>query len=206
MARAKQPPRVRTKQDTSTKVEDEALVPTEDESIPETEIDALGEAEDAAPSAFENAAPVVTEGPVAAEAEVAVEAETSIEVEARSENEAPIAVTESVEARPETNAESLVSSELGKDQLQPLATPANPHAVSFNTVFAEATDYSKSSLKNNCIFVNDILGAKTFESAVRIQSDYAKTSYIDFVTYLTRILAIYSKLTHSAFERRSHSA
>jgi hypothetical protein len=200
MARAKQPPRVRTKQDPSTKVEDEALVPTDDESIPETDIDALGEAEDAAPGEVEDEAPVVTEAPVAAEVEA------PIEVEARSENGDLIAVEAPAEAQPGAEAETLVSSGLGEDQLQPLAAEANIHVVSYNTVLSEATDYSKTSLKNNCIFVKEILGAKSFESAVRIQSDYAKTSYIDFVTYLTRILAIYSKLTHSAFERRSHIA
>lgn len=208
MARAKQPPRVRTKQDPSSKVEDEALVPTDDESRPETELDALGEAEDAAPDEAEHEAPVVSEAPVAAdlEAPIAADVEAPIEIEAQSENADPIAVAESAEARPRAEAESFAPSGVGEDQLQPFATAATPPAVTFNAVLAEATDYSKASLKNNCIFVKDILGAKSLESAVRIQSDYAKTSYIDFVTYLTRILAIYSKLTHNAFERRSHIA
>jgi hypothetical protein len=42
-------------------------------------------------------------------------------------------------------------------------------------VVTEATDYSKKSLDNRLAFVEKLLGAKSFDTAIQIQSEYAKT-------------------------------
>ncbi len=67
-------------------------------------------------------------------------------------------------------------------------------------------DYSKKSLENGSAFVEKLLGAKSFESAIHVQSEYARTSHADFVAYLTKIGELYSKLSKVAFKMRSHAA
>ena len=76
--------------------------------------------------------------------------------------------------------------------------------MSFESIAAETIDYSKKSFENGSAFVEKLLGAKSFESAIHIRSEYAKTSYADFVAYLTKIGKLNTKLAKEAFKRRSH--
>jgi hypothetical protein len=62
----------------------------------------------------------------------------------------------------------------------------------------EATDYSKKSLDNRLAFVEKLLGAKSFDSAFQIQSEYAKTSFEGFVAQATKMGELYSNLAKSA--------
>ena len=66
-------------------------------------------------------------------------------------------------------------------------------------------DYSKTSLENGFDFVEKLLGAKSFQSAILIRSEHTKTSYADFVAYLTKIGELNTKLAKDAFERSSHA-
>ena len=74
-------------------------------------------------------------------------------------------------------------------------------ATGFQIIAAEAIDYSKKSVVNSSALVENLLGAKSLESAVQIRSEYAQRSYVDFVGYLTKISEIYAKLAKEAFEQ-----
>jgi hypothetical protein len=54
-------------------------------------------------------------------------------------------------------------------------------------IVAEATDYTKKSLDGRLAFIEKLVGAKSFDSAFRIQSEYAKTSFEGFVAQATKI-------------------
>ena len=58
----------------------------------------------------------------------------------------------------------------------------------------EATDYSKKSLDNRLAFVEKLLGAKSFDGAVQLQSEYAKTSFEGFAVRATKMGELYSNL------------
>ena len=70
----------------------------------------------------------------------------------------------------------------------------------------ETIEYSKKSLENGSAFVEKLLGAKSFQSAIYVRSEYAKTSYAALVAYLTKIGELNTKLAKEAFKRRSHVA
>ena len=74
----------------------------------------------------------------------------------------------------------------------------------FNTrllaIAAEVTDYSKQSLDNRLAFVEKLLGDKSFDSVIRIQSEYAKMSYEGFVAQSTKLGELYSNLAKAAFK------
>jgi phasin family protein len=67
-------------------------------------------------------------------------------------------------------------------------------------IAAEAADYSKHAMSANADVVERLMGAKSVETAVQIQSDFAKSSYEGFVAKATKINEIVTKLATEAFK------
>ncbi len=88
----------------------------------------------------------------------------------------------------------------GKEQLDATTAVASSLAKGFQTIAAEATDYSKKALENNSAYVERLLGAKSLDNAIQIQSDYAKTTYEGFVAQATKIGELYTSLAKEAFK------
>jgi hypothetical protein len=88
----------------------------------------------------------------------------------------------------------------GKEQIEAATSSTNTFAKSLQTIAAEATDYSKKALENGSAFVEKLLGAKSFDTAIQIQSEYAKTSYAGFVAQATKMGELYTKLAKEAFQ------
>jgi hypothetical protein len=61
-------------------------------------------------------------------------------------------------------------------------------------IVAEATDYTRKSLADRLAFVEKLVGAKSFDSAMQIQSEYAKMSFEGFVAEATKMGELYSNL------------
>ncbi len=183
MARAKQPPRGPTKDEASPQVENEAVAATETEA--------------AIPAA--DATPAETGDEVAAELEDLVEAEVQVGM-------GDLVVPEGaelVESLAEVADETRPAAEFFPASVAP-ATES--YTASFQTIVGEVNDYSKRSVESGSVFVRKLLGAKSLESAILIQSDYATTSYVDFVAHVTKITTLYSKLAAEILERRSRVA
>lgn len=71
-------------------------------------------------------------------------------------------------------------------------------AAIFQAFIAEWTVYSKKSIDNSLVFVEDLVRAKSLDSAIQIQTDYAKTSYEGFVAQTTKLRKFYFSLTRLA--------
>ena len=72
--------------------------------------------------------------------------------------------------------------------------------LSLHGKFAELSEYSKKSFENGSAFFERLLGAKSFESAIQIQSEYAKTFFEELVGYVTKTGELYSDLAKEAFK------
>ncbi|MGP0057986.1 MAG: phasin family protein [Beijerinckiaceae bacterium] len=96
--------------------------------------------------------------------------------------------------------------EIGKEQLKSATSSPTFLATGFQAITAETIEYSKMSLENGSAFVEKLLGAKSFQSAIHVRSEYARTSYAALVAYLTKIGQLNTKLAKEAFKRRSHVA
>ena len=83
-------------------------------------------------------------------------------------------------------------------QLSTFVMPDSAVTSNMLTIVAEVTDYSKQYLDNRAAFVEKLLGAKSFDSAVRIQSEYAKTSFEGIVVQATKMGELYSNLAKLA--------
>ena len=120
---------------------------------------------------------------------------------------APVAETRTafvVETREDSVAETIEDhpvvmdfenrQKLGNGGVEAAASAAGSFSGSFQMVAAEATDYSKKSLESGSAFIEKLRGAKSLESAIQIQSDYAKSAYVEFVAYLVKMSDIYCNL------------
>ncbi len=83
---------------------------------------------------------------------------------------------------------------LGNGGVEAAASAASSFAGSFQMFAAEATDYSKKSLESGSAFIEKLRGAKSLESAIQIQSDYAKSAYAEFLAYLVKMSDLYCNL------------
>jgi hypothetical protein len=69
----------------------------------------------------------------------------------------------------------------------------------FQAIVTEGTDYTKKSVETRLALVEKLVGAKSLETVVQIQSEYAKTSYAVFVAHSTKMGELYSDLAKAAF-------
>lgn len=88
----------------------------------------------------------------------------------------------------------------GKEQLEAASTAAASFAKGLQTIAAETTDYSKTSLETNSAYVEKLFGAKSFDDAVQTQSEYAKSAYESFVSQATKLGELYTSLAKEAFK------
>jgi phasin family protein len=88
----------------------------------------------------------------------------------------------------------------GKEQLEAASTAAASFAKGLQTIAAETTDYSKTSLETNSAYVEKLFGAKSFDDAVQTQSEYAKSAYESFVSQATKLGELYTNLAKEAFK------
>lgn len=90
--------------------------------------------------------------------------------------------------------------QFSKEQLDATTAAAVSVARAFQTIAAEATDYSKKSVENNSAYAESLLGAKSLEEAIRIQSGFAKSNYENFTTQVVKIGELYTKLAKEALK------
>ena len=67
-------------------------------------------------------------------------------------------------------------------------------------IATEVADYSKKAFEDGTAAVEKLFGVKSFEKAIELQSDYAKTAYEAFVAEATKLGALYSDLAKEAYK------
>ena len=72
--------------------------------------------------------------------------------------------------------------------------------TTLQAIFAEGADYTKKSVEARMALGEKLLGAKSFETVIQIQSEYAKSAYADFVAQATKMGELHSNLAKAAFK------
>jgi len=213
MAKTKGEARTNNKEKTPAKAEGDSWVKVEEKAArAKAEEEARARAEQEAQVKAEQEARVTAEQAARVTAEQAARAKAEEEVRARVDQEAQVrAVKEDLAraqqaARVDSESEIANFQEIGKEQLNSATTSPTFFVTGFQAITAETIEYSKKSLENGSAFVEKLLGAKSFQSAIHVRSEYAKTSYAALVAYLTKIGELNTKLAKEAFKRRSHVA
>ncbi|SCB56838.1 phasin family protein [Rhizobium aethiopicum] len=72
-------------------------------------------------------------------------------------------------------------------------------ARGFQAIAAEAAEYSKKSFQDAVTHFETLAGAKSFEAAFELQTNYVKSSYERFVSETTKLGEMYADLAKSAY-------
>ncbi len=88
----------------------------------------------------------------------------------------------------------------GKDQVEQATSAAASMTRGLQTIAAEATDYSKRSLETASTFLEKLMSVKSLESAIQVQSEFAKTQIEGFVAQATKMGELYKALATEAFK------
>lgn len=67
-------------------------------------------------------------------------------------------------------------------------------------IAAETADYSKKSFEEGSAAFEKLLGAKSFEKAMEIQTTYAKTAYEGFVAQATKLGELYADIAKESYK------
>ena len=70
----------------------------------------------------------------------------------------------------------------------------------FQAIVAEGTDYTKKTVETRLALVEKLVGAKSLDTVIQIQTEYAKAAYAAFVAHATKMGELYSDLAKAAFK------
>ena len=87
----------------------------------------------------------------------------------------------------------------GKDQMEQFSTSAASVARGFQAIATETTDYSKRSLETTSAHMEKLFGVRSLDTAIQLQSEFAKTTMEGFVAQATKIGEIYRDMAKEAF-------
>ena len=87
-----------------------------------------------------------------------------------------------------------------KQQLDAVNAAAAGVAKGLQEIAAESSDYSKKAFATGSATEKKLLGSKSVETAIQIQTEFAKSAYEGFVAQANRINEIYIKLATEAFK------
>jgi phasin family protein len=67
-------------------------------------------------------------------------------------------------------------------------------------IAVETADYAKKSFEQSTAVFEKLLGAKSLDKAIEIQTDYVKSAYEGFVAQSTKLGELYTNLAKEAFK------
>lgn len=71
---------------------------------------------------------------------------------------------------------------------------------SAQAIAAEIADYSKKSFEESTAMMEKLFGAKSFEKAIEVQTEYAKTAYEALVAETSKLGEMYSALAKETYK------
>jgi phasin family protein len=89
---------------------------------------------------------------------------------------------------------------LGKDSMDMALASFGAWTKSAQTIASEFADYSKKSFEDSRTAWERLMGAKSLETAMEVQSEYLKASYEGFVAQSTKFGELYADLAKEAYK------
>jgi len=89
---------------------------------------------------------------------------------------------------------------VGKDGFDAAVRSFGEVNKGLQAIAAEVTAYSKKSLEDGSRAFEQLLGAKSFEQVIEIQSHYARMAYEAYVAELSKLGEMYAGLTRNAYK------
>lgn len=89
---------------------------------------------------------------------------------------------------------------LGKDQMDALNRAAAAYSRNMQRLATETADYSKKSMEQGAAAVEKLMGVKTLDNAIQVQSDYAKQAYESYVAQATKMGELLTGMAKEAMQ------
>ena len=89
---------------------------------------------------------------------------------------------------------------VGKDGFDAAVRSFGEMNRGFQAIAAEVTDYSKKAFEDSTRAFEQLIGAKTIEQAIEIQSQYAKKAYDSYVAEMSKLGEMYVGLAQDAYK------
>ena len=89
---------------------------------------------------------------------------------------------------------------LGKDSMETAMNSLGAWSKSGQAIVAEVVDYSKKSVEGSAAAWEKLLGAKSLEKAMEVQTEYLKSSYEGFVAEATKLGELYADFAKEAYK------
>ncbi len=87
-----------------------------------------------------------------------------------------------------------------KNHIETVTAVTSTLTKGLQEIAVESTDYSKKAFADSSAAVEKLMGAKSVETAIQIQTDFAKSAYEGFVAQASKINQICVKLATEAFK------
>jgi hypothetical protein len=87
----------------------------------------------------------------------------------------------------------------GKSSMDMAMTAAGAWGKATQAIAVELVDYTKKSAESSAAVWEKLLGAKSVEKAIEVQTNYVRSSCEDFVAEATKLGEMYADLARQAY-------
>jgi hypothetical protein len=78
--------------------------------------------------------------------------------------------------------------------------PADQNSpINIQTIANAYRDYTRTSFQVNRSFVEKLMGVRSFDKVIEVQTDYARQAYVNFVAESQKICELYGELAKQVF-------
>jgi len=88
---------------------------------------------------------------------------------------------------------------LGKDSFTATVKALEVATTGTQAIAVETADYAKKSFEQTASTFEKLVGVKSLDKAIEIQTDYVRSAYEHFVTQSTKTGKLYTKLAQDSF-------
>ncbi len=89
---------------------------------------------------------------------------------------------------------------ISKDNMDETVKSMGAVSKSVQAIATETAEYSKKSFEEGYATLEKLLGVKTLDKAIEIQTDYAKSAYEGFVAQATKLGELYAGLAKEMYK------
>lgn len=89
---------------------------------------------------------------------------------------------------------------LGKEGMDVTVQSLTVATKGAQAIASEYTDYARKSFEQGTAAFEQLIGARTLERAIEVQSDYARSAYESFVAQATKLGALYADVAKETYK------
>ncbi len=89
---------------------------------------------------------------------------------------------------------------MGKDGVEASLKSFTAASKGAQVIAVETTDYARKAFEQSAAAVEKLFGSRSFESAIEVQTEYAKTAYEGFVGQVTKLNSLYTDIAKEAYK------